>query len=128
MRMLWTWRDIGAPVDVVWELLVDPERWPEWGPTVRNATIDGAGRLAAGATGTVTTVVGIDLPFEITEWDPGRTWSWRVAGIAATSHAVEPTGANTCRAGFGVAWPAAAYLGVCALALRRIDAMAVTES
>ncbi|MFN3216539.1 MAG: hypothetical protein ACE367_08600 [Acidimicrobiales bacterium] len=53
------------------------------------------------------------------------TWreieSWKVAGVPATSHAVEALGDDRCRAGFGVPVAAAPYLAVCALALRRIE-------
>jgi hypothetical protein len=144
MRLLWTWREIDAPAAVVWRVLTDLEQWPAWGPSVRAATLDGpvdgpvddggggrgerglgsGGDLVAGATGTVTTLVGLDLPFEITEVIEGRSWSWKVAGVPATSHAVEALDDDRCRAGFGVPVVAAPYLAVCALALRRIERIA----
>lgn len=126
MRLLWTWREIDAPAAAVWRVLTDLDQWPQWGPTVRAATLDraGEGPLLAGSTGTVTTLAGVDLPFEITELIEGRSWSWRVAGVPATSHAVEALGDERCRAGFGVPVPAAPYLAVCAVALRRIERMA----
>jgi hypothetical protein len=67
--------------------------------------------------------VGPALPFEVTELVPGRRWSWRVARVPATTHAVEPVGAGT-RVTFGVPLWAPAYLAVCALALRRLDRLA----
>lgn len=123
MRLVWTHREIAAPAPVVWQLLVDPERWPEWGPSVRSAALDGP-ELTPGATGTVTTAVGIDLGFTITDFDEGTSWAWRVAGIPATSHSVSPRSASRCRAGFGVPLVAAPYLVICRMALRRIDALA----
>jgi uncharacterized protein YndB with AHSA1/START domain len=125
MRLLWTWREIDAPAAVVWRVLTDLDQWPAWGPSVRAATLDGGGGgLVAGSTGTVTTLVGVDLPFEITDVVEGRSWSWKVAGVAATSHVVEALAADRCRSGFGVPLPAAPYLAVCALALRRIERLA----
>jgi uncharacterized protein YndB with AHSA1/START domain len=123
MRRLWTSRAIDAPAGTVWELLVDPARWPAWGPTVRGAELDGA--LALGARGRVQTALGVWLPFEVTRFEDGRAWSWAVAGVPATDHTVDPLDGGRCRAGFGVPWVAAPYLGVCAVALARIDALAV---
>jgi uncharacterized protein YndB with AHSA1/START domain len=123
MEKLWVRRDIDAPQAVVWELLTDPKYWPEWGPSVRRAEVDDD-RLRKGAKGKVTTVAGLDVPFEITEFDEGVRWSWKVAGVSATDHTVEPLGPARCRVAFGVPWPAAPYLAVCRLALERIESMA----
>jgi hypothetical protein len=97
-----------------------------WGPTVRRARLLDD-RLEAGARGMVTTVFGLDLPFEITDYDDGARWAWKVAGVSATVHTVEPLGSDCCRVGFGVPWPAAPYLAVCGYALARLDAIATGE-
>lgn len=126
MRHLWARRDIDAACEVVWRLLVSPEQWPKWGPSVRSAAVDG-GVLRAGARGTVTTALRFDVPFEITDFDDGGRWRWRVAGMPATDHTVEPLGPNRCRVAIGVPWFAAPYLAVCELAVRRLDELARTE-
>jgi hypothetical protein len=123
MRTLWVTGHVDAPAGEVWALLVDAAAWPLWGPSVRSAVIVG-GALRAGATGSVRTVVGVSLPFEVTAFEPGRRWAWRVAGIAATDHRVDPLGPERCRIGFGVPWPAAPYLAVCRLAIARITRLA----
>ncbi len=123
VHRLWVRREIAAPPAALWELLTDTNCWSRWGPSVRSAQVDG-GRLEAGAKGTVTTALGLGLPFEITDFGEGTGWSWKVAGIAATDHTVEPLGPDRCRVGFGVPWPAAPYLAVCRVALRRLEAMA----
>lgn len=123
MKQLWVRRDIDAPVAVLWGLLVDPERWSSWGPTVRGAVLEDH-RLRLGSQGTVTTVVGLRLPFEITAFEGGARWAWRVAGVPATDHTVEPLGPDRCRVGFGVPWAAAPYLAVCRMALSRLDELA----
>ena len=120
MRRAWTTRDIPAPAEAVWEVLTDPERWPDWGPSVRAVDLQ-APRLALGARGRVQTAARVWAPFEITRFDDGRAWSWAVAGLPATDHSVESLGASSCRAGFGVPWVAAPYLSICRVALSRIE-------
>ena len=126
MRKLWNHREIDAPADVLWDLLTDPQRWPDWGPSVAGAELRGE-RFECGATGIVTTVVGVELNFEITAYEDGAHWAWKVAGVAATDHTVESLGVDRCRVGFGVPWPAAPYLGVCQLALQRLERLAAQE-
>ena len=121
---MWTVsRRIPAPADTVWQLLTDLDVWPVWGPTVAGAELDRGG-FELGATGKVWTPVGVPLPFTITELDPGRTWAWRVAGVPATRHGVEPAPGG-CRAWMSAPVWAPAYLPVLAVGLRRIGDMAV---
>jgi uncharacterized protein YndB with AHSA1/START domain len=121
--MLAVSRLIAAPPSAVWKMLVDLDAWPKWGPTVNRARLDSPHtELALGATGTVNTSLGLAVPFVVTEFEPGRHWTWKVAGIPATSHRVQPAGRHT-RVSIGVPWWAPGYLAVCSIALRRIDAM-----
>jgi hypothetical protein len=106
----------------VWQLLVDLDDWPRWGPTVQRAELDG-GVLTLGTKGRVWTPVGLPLPFEITEFVPGRSWAWQVAGVPATRHGVDPED-DGCRAWMSAPLWAPAYLPVLAIALQRIEAMA----
>lgn len=125
MRNIWTHLTVDAPAADVWALLADLDRWPDWGPSVRAAKLDEAHlELEKGATGTLTTAVGVDLGFEITSFEPGTRWAWKVAGLDATDHKVEPLDDRSCRAGFGVPWVTAGYLAVCRIALHRIKTMA----
>jgi hypothetical protein len=116
--------DVAAPGRLAWEELTDLGCWPLWGPTVSAARLDdGTRRLRAGATGSVRTVGGLRLPFEVSDWsedDHRRSWSWRVAGVPATSHAVLARGPSRCRVEMSVPWWASGYLAVVALALTRI--------
>jgi hypothetical protein len=123
VKQLWVRHDIDAPRTVLWELLVTLEDWPRWGPTVRGAMLDGPD-LRLGSRGVVTTVGGLRLPFEVTEYEPGVRWAWMVAGVPATAHSVESLGPDRCRVGFGAPWLAVPYLAVCRLALSRLDALA----
>ncbi len=133
-------RFVPAAPEVVWDLLVDTDRWPEWGPSVTAVELTGAEgtglvgadpgidgrhttRIHAGSTGRVRTAVGVWAPFRITGFDDGRSWSWDVAGIPATTHTLKPA-AGGCRVGFGVPLVAAPYALVCRVALERIDRLA----
>ncbi len=126
MTTAWTRAAIDAPAPVLWELLTDVERWPDWGPTVAGAELDSE-RLGPGATGTLTTPVGLRLPFEITTYEEASRWSWKVAGMQATDHEVVATGPTSCRVGFGIPRYARLYLAVCRMALKRLEAIAVSE-
>jgi hypothetical protein len=119
--MLTVDRVITAPPEAVWDVLVDVDAWPRWGPTISRAQLDKHGEaLKLGSTGQVYTPVGVALPFVISEFDAGRYWAWKVAGVPATRHRVDRVGGGS-RVTFEVPWWASAYLPVCSLALRRID-------
>ncbi|MDX2088624.1 MAG: SRPBCC family protein [Kofleriaceae bacterium] len=121
-RMLEVSRDIGAPVEAAWRLLVDTATWPQWGITVRGLeSTDRCMRL--GSRGRVRTVGGLWVPFEVTSFEDGRAWTWYVGGIASIGHRVVPTSTGRCRVTFELPWLAWPYAVVCRLALRRIARM-----
>jgi uncharacterized protein YndB with AHSA1/START domain len=118
--------EIDAPSEEVWQLIAEFRFWPEWGPTVRRVETTSV-RVAPGVTGRVQTVVGIWLPFEITEVEPLRSWTWKVAGIKATGHEVLPLAPDRTRAQFTVSAYLAPYVAVLRRGLRRIKALAEAE-
>jgi hypothetical protein len=115
-------RTVAVPAPAVWDVLTDLEAWPQWGPSVQRADLTEPGPLTLGSHGRVWTPIGVALPFTITEFDAGRLWAWRVAGVPATRHGVDP-GAGGCRVWMSAPVWAPAYLPVLAVALRRIDEM-----
>lgn len=115
-----------SSAEQAWQLLIDVRRWPDWGPTVRRATLDDGGHLIGmGSTGRVTTSVGPSIRFEVVDFVDGQHWSWNVATLPATSHEVDRVDDASCVVTFGVPWPAAAYLIVCRRALDRIARIVV---
>lgn len=74
---MWITRIIDAPAERCWDLLVDTDAWPGWGPTVAEARVDGrpgeAGpAIEGGSTGAVRARVGPWVPFRITEFEAGQ--------------------------------------------------------
>lgn len=115
--------EISAPAAHGWSILTDTHLWPVWGPSLRR--VECAERfISAGTRGRVQTTVGIWLPFAIHDFVDGRYWSWKLAGIPATGHRVEPLSRDACRLSFEVPVLAAPYLAVCRVACDRIRVMA----
>ena len=79
--------------------------------------------ISAGMHGRVQTTPGLWLPFEITDWEEGRAWAWRVAGIPATGHRVTSVTESSCRVAFTIPRWAPFYVPVCRIALRRIASL-----
>ena len=88
------------------------------------ARIEAVSEMLDGARGRVRTPVGGWLPFEVTAVEPGHRWSWRVGGVPATGHRVDPLGATRSRLVIEVPWWAAPYVVVCRVALRRLAVVA----
>jgi len=124
--MLETSVEILAPASAAWELLTDTSRWTQWGASV--SRVESAEQyIGPGSSGRVQTVVGVWLPFRITEFAAGQRWGWEVAGIPATGHRVEPLGPDRCRVTFEVPLLATPYLAVCRLAAGRIRSILEEE-
>ena len=115
---------ISAAPDEVWRMLVDTSRWLEWGPSIRE--VDSTDRfLTVHSSGRVRTVLGFSVPFAVTRFEAGKSWSWRIFRIPATTHTVESLGANRSLLLFGVPLIAFPYLLVCFLAMKRIRSLII---
>lgn len=119
--------EVGHEVAVAWPhawaAFARYEHWTVWGPSV-TAVEPTTGELRVGDEGRVRTPVGGWVPFRIESVDPGRRWAWRVAGLPATAHRVEPLGPTRSRLVFEVPWWAAPYAVVCRVALGRLATVA----
>lgn len=116
-------RTVDAPLSAVWDVLVDTTTWPTWGPSITEVE-SSTERIAVGTTGRVRTVVGLWLPFEVTEVVASHSWRWKVAGIPATGHRVEPVDEDTTAIVFELPALAAPYAGVCWAAAGRVRRVA----
>src|SRR6185436_18323102 len=88
---------IDAPIEVVWSVFTDVERWPTWASSFTSVElIDGPMRLGAKARirqPRLPTVV-----WEVTAWEPGRSWTWTAVGPGArteASHVLTEPGGRT---------------------------------
>jgi len=120
-RRLLVRRAVDAPVDTVWDVLTDTERWPDWGPSI--TAVESPDRyVTAGSPGRVCVLGAVWLPFEITSCQNYR-WTWTVARVPATGHFVETHPAGSV-VGFELPLAAVGYVPVCQRACARIGALA----
>lgn len=123
------WRVIEAPIERAWELLISLEQWPKWGPSVTGVRVEdqdarGARWLSRGLAGQVQIAGLVWAPFVVTDFEPLRRWRWAVFGVEATGHEVISLGPTRCVVSMDMPLWAAPYVWVCAVALRRIEALA----
>ena len=76
MRRFATTIDIIAPPDVVWQVMSDVERWPEWTASVSSVTRTSGGPLRVGATARVRQPKLAPADFTVTRWEPHRGFDW----------------------------------------------------
>jgi hypothetical protein len=83
--------EIEAPAAVVWDVFADVERWSEWTASVdRILALDGAG-VEVGKRFEIKQPRMPKLVWEVTDVDPGVSWTWRqksLGSIAFASHEV----------------------------------------
>jgi uncharacterized membrane protein len=79
--------EIDAPRQVVWDVFTDVERWPEWTASVTSLVgLDGPG-LAVGKRFAIKQPGMQKLVWQVTEIDPGSSWTWvqRSPGVLVTA-------------------------------------------
>jgi uncharacterized protein YndB with AHSA1/START domain len=88
---------IDAPIETVWSVFTNVEQWPTWAPSFTSVElIDGPMRLGA--------KVRIRQPrlptigWEVTKWEPRRSWTWTATSPRArtdASHVLTRSGQST---------------------------------
>src|SRR5215813_11420821 len=77
---------IDAPIEAVWSVFTDVEQWPTWASSFTSVElVDGPMRLGAKARihqPRLPTVV-----WEVTKWEPGRSWTWTTTSPGARTEA-----------------------------------------
>ena len=112
----------GASKYEIWARYLDPQRWPEWAPHIREVRTDGP--LRAGLQGEVVGVLGVTATFEVLEVDETRgRWTWVVRSGPVRMRIEHEIDEGT--AGLVITGPApavVAYLPVARAALGRLVA------
>jgi uncharacterized membrane protein len=88
---------IDAPINVVWSVFTDVERWPTWASSFTSVElIDGPMRL--GAKARIRQPRLPTLVWEVTKWSPGHSWTWTATSPGArteASHVLTRSGEGT---------------------------------
>ena len=78
---------IAAPIDRVWDVFADVERWPTWTDSVTSVELVAGDRIALGAKARIKQPRFPRVTWTVTEIEPGRSWTWVVRSIGATTTA-----------------------------------------
>ncbi len=79
--------EIDAPASVVWDVFADVEAWPGWTASVtRLAALDGPA-IEVGRRFEIKQPRMPNLVWEVTEVDPGSSWTWRQRSPGGTTFA-----------------------------------------
>src|SRR5215213_5727363 len=98
MRELKTTVDIDAPVERVWQVMFDVERWHEWTASIQSITLLEPGLLTIGARARIRQPKFPPVVWRVTAVVPGRSFSWesRSPGMTVTGrHSVDSLGRGT---------------------------------
>jgi uncharacterized membrane protein len=68
--------EIDAPVQVVWQVFSDVERWPEWTESVTSLVGQDGSDLAVGKRFSIKQPGMSKLTWKVTDIDPGLSWTW----------------------------------------------------
>lgn len=89
--------EIEAPASIVWDVFVDVERWSEWTESIgRIVALDEPG-IAVGKRFEIKQPRMPKVVWEVTEVDPGVSWTWRQKSLgssASATHEVIPIDAE----------------------------------
>lgn len=83
--------EIDAPAGVVWDTFADVERWPDWTGSVTSLRALDGPELAVGHRFEIRQPRFPALVWEVTEVEPGASWTWRQrspGGTTLASHEV----------------------------------------
>jgi uncharacterized membrane protein len=76
---------IDAPLDRVWQTLIDVERWPEWTASMRRVERLDAGPLSVGSRVRIKQPRLPAVVWQVTSLDPRQSFGWTARSIGITS-------------------------------------------
>jgi uncharacterized membrane protein len=85
--------EVDAPASTVWDVFADVERWSEWTASIERIVALDAPAIEVGKRFEIKQPRMPKLVWEVTEVDPGTSWTWRQRSLGATtfaSHEVVP--------------------------------------
>ena len=97
--------EILAPVEKVWAVYADVERWPDWTASVRSVELVEGDALAVGARARIDQPRLPRVTWTVTELTPGRSWTWENRSPGAHTvawHVVTPVDSATTRVEQGI--------------------------
>lgn len=77
--------DIDAPIDVVWSVYSDVERWPDWTASVTSVSLAPGGPLAIGSRATIKQPRLPRVEWTVTALEPDHEWVWENKSPGAVS-------------------------------------------
>ncbi|WP_328309768.1 SRPBCC family protein [Actinomycetospora sp. NBC_00405] len=98
-------RDVDADSGTVWAVIADVERMPAWTSTMTRVRVLDGGELRVGSRVRVEQPRLPTATWEVTELEPGRSYTWAspAPGLQSVAwHAVEPTGPGRSRVTLGI--------------------------
>ncbi len=87
-------RHIDAPVDHVWAVLADVQRWPEWTSSIERIDVLTAPPLGVGRRALIRQPRLRPAVWEITVWEPRRRFEWQSVNVGVrviADHLLEPS-------------------------------------
>jgi hypothetical protein len=78
---------IAAPIERVWDVYSDVERWPTWTASVTSVELVAGDRISVGAKARIKQPRFPRLTWTVTEIEPSRSWTWVTRTIGSTTTA-----------------------------------------
>ena len=89
---------IDAPPEVVWKVMTDVEKWPEWTSSVRKVERLGETPFGKGSSARVAARGTPRAVWQVTEYEENRSFTWEAKtanSLAVAGHVIEPDGAGS---------------------------------